>query len=29
MTPHGVDIYVGLDPIDLRWGFARLSGGSL
>lgn len=26
MIPHGVDIYVGLDPIDLRWGFERLSG---
>lgn len=26
MIPAGVDIYVGLDPIDLRWGFERLSG---
>lgn len=26
MIPHGVDIYVGLDPIDLRWGFERLTG---
>lgn len=26
MIPHGVEIYVGLDPIDLRWGFERLSG---
>lgn len=26
MIPHGVDIYVALDPIDLRWGFERLTG---
>lgn len=26
MIPHGVDIYLGLEPIDLRWGFERLSG---
>ena len=26
MIPHGVEIFVGLDPIDLRWGFERLSG---
>ena len=26
MIPHGVDIYVALDPIDLRWGFDRLCG---
>lgn len=26
MIPHGVEIFVGLDPIDLRWGFDRLSG---
>ena len=26
MIPAGVDIFVGLDPIDLRWGFERLSG---
>lgn len=26
MIPHGVEVYVGLDPIDLRWGFNRLSG---
>lgn len=26
MIPRGVDIYVGLDPIDLRWGFERLTG---
>ena len=26
MIPHGVDVFVGLDPIDLRWGFERLSG---
>lgn len=26
MIPHGVDIFMGLDPIDLRWGFDRLAG---
>lgn len=26
MIPHGVEIFMGLDPIDLRWGFDRLSG---
>jgi transposase len=26
MIPHGVEIFVGLEPIDLRWGFDRLSG---
>ena len=26
MIPHGVDVFVGLDPIDLRWGFNRLTG---
>lgn len=26
MIPHGVDIFVGLEPIDLRWGFERLTG---
>lgn len=26
MIPHGVDVFVGLDLIDLRWGFERLSG---
>lgn len=25
MIPHGVEVFVGLDPIDLRWGFDRLS----
>jgi len=29
MIPHGVEIFVGLDPIDLRWGFERLSGIAL
>jgi transposase len=24
MIPTGVEIFVGLDPIDLRWGFDRL-----
>ena len=26
MIPHGVDVFVGLDPIDLRWSFDRLCG---
>jgi transposase len=26
MIPSGVEIFVGLEPIDLRWGFDRLSG---
>jgi transposase len=26
MIPHGVDIFVGVDPIDLRWSFDRLAG---
>ena len=26
MIPHGVEIFVGLDPIDLRWSFDRLAG---
>lgn len=26
MIPRGVEVFVGLDPIDLRWGFDRLSG---
>jgi transposase len=26
MIPSGVEIFVGLAPIDLRWGFDRLSG---
>jgi transposase len=26
MIPRGVDIFVGLEPIDLRWGFDRLAG---
>jgi transposase len=26
VIPHGVEIYVGLEPIDLRWGFDRLAG---
>ncbi|MCC6647626.1 MAG: IS66 family insertion sequence element accessory protein TnpB [Polyangiaceae bacterium] len=26
MIPHGVEIFVGLEPIDLRLGFDRLSG---
>ena len=28
MIPHGVEIFVGLDPIDLRWSFDRLAGRS-
>jgi len=26
MIPSGVEIFVALAPIDLRWGFDRLSG---
>jgi transposase len=26
MIPRGVEIFVGVDPIDLRWSFDRLSG---
>ena len=26
MIPHGVDVFVGLEPVDLRLGFYRLSG---
>jgi transposase len=26
MIPRGVEIFVALDPIDLRWGFDRLCG---
>jgi transposase len=29
VIPAGVDIYVGREPIDLRWGFERLSGAVL
>ena len=26
MIPHGVEVFVGMEPIDLRWGFDRLAG---
>lgn len=26
MIPSGVEIFIGLRPIDLRWGFDRLAG---
>jgi transposase len=26
MIPHGVEIYLALKPIDLRWSFDRLAG---
>jgi transposase len=26
MIPSGVEIFFGLSPIDLRWGFDRLAG---
>ena len=26
MIPRGVEIFVALDPVDLRWGFDRLCG---
>ena len=25
MIPHGVEVFVALDPIDLRWSFDRLA----
>jgi hypothetical protein len=25
MIPHGVEIFIGVEPIDLRWGFDRLA----
>jgi transposase len=26
MIPHGVEVFVGAEPVDLRWGFDRLTG---
>jgi transposase len=26
VIPSGVEVFVGIEPIDLRWGFDRLSG---
>jgi transposase len=26
MIPHGVEIFLSVDTIDLRWGFDRLAG---
>ncbi len=26
MIPQGVEVFVGLEPIDLRWGFDKLAG---
>jgi transposase len=26
MIPSGVEIFVGVSPVDLRWGFDRLAG---
>jgi transposase len=26
MIPHGVDVFIALEPIDLRWSFDRLAG---
>ncbi len=26
MIPHGVDVFLALQAIDLRWGFDRLAG---
>ena len=26
MIPHGVEIFMAIQPIDLRWGFDRLAG---
>ena len=28
MIPRGVEIFVGVDPIDMRWGFNRLAGAA-
>ena len=29
MIPRGVEIFVGVEPIDLRWGFDRLAGAAM
>lgn len=26
MIPHGVEVFLGVESIDLRWGFERLAG---
>lgn len=26
MIPRGVEIFIGVEPVDLRWSFDRLSG---
>lgn len=26
MIPHGVEVFLSVSPIDLRWGFNRLAG---
>jgi transposase len=26
VIPRGVEVFLGLEPIDLRWGFDRLAG---
>jgi transposase len=26
MIPHGVEVFLGVESIDLRWGFDRLAG---
>lgn len=26
MIPHGVEVFIALDPVDLRWSFDRLAG---
>ncbi|MCA1664577.1 MAG: IS66 family insertion sequence element accessory protein TnpB [Myxococcales bacterium] len=26
MIPAGVEVFLGIEPIDLRWGFDRLAG---
>jgi transposase len=26
VIPHGVEVFIGVDSIDLRWGFERLAG---
>lgn len=29
MIPHGVQIFVALEPVDMRWSFCKLAGAAL
>jgi hypothetical protein len=29
MIPTGVEVFVALEPIDMRWSFDRLAGAAL